>query len=403
MNLLKIKSLFLFTILFGQLCFADSGDEYWNAYEGQRKIKANYSLVEHVNNLFTSSNGLSLEAQEKQANAILYFISTGGKYGFRKAPATAEEIKTLSTALYFSGRIKKDRVDFVQTYETQHGTLARSAEINTHLDVAQKLFNEANKPLFVFFHPTNAQDAFANFYHGLIQEEAKGGRKQWVDGFYKSDRLTINTAETDAWWNNQEFKSIITRLLPASNPHAAAGALLQGTHDIFDRGVQLLEEASGVKQTVSAILKKINFRHPSKVAFIGYRSFVASLAANYVSREYNISLGGLFLHKTPILWSSRNTLLPRLTVMSKPDLKGAGDAYGAFRHVLAGTLGLQDFSELSYDHVQYLVNSLEKSASKPELRRVESSLATVFSVDSEFYLECMMALLEVLPEVNPII
>ena len=362
MGFFKIKNIFLLSVLFSKLCFADSGDEYWKEYEREHDNNPRYGVINHVDSLLQSSKGLSLQI-----------------------------------ALYFSGRIKKDSADIVETYQAQHGTRARSTEISTHLDVAQRLFDEANKPLFVFFHPTNAQDAFANFFHGLIQEEAKGGKKKWVSGFYESERLTINTAESDAWWNNPEFKNIIASLLPASNPHATAGALLQGTHDIFDRGVQLLEEASGVKDTVSGIMEKINFRHPSKVAFIGYRSFVTSLAANYVSREYNMSLGGLFLHKTPILWSSRNTLLPRITVMSKPDLEGAGNAYRALQHVLAGTLGLQDFSDLSYNHVQYLVKSLEKSASKPELKRVESILGTVVSADHEFYLECMKALMDIVP------
>ncbi|MBY0462039.1 MAG: hypothetical protein K2Q34_02540 [Alphaproteobacteria bacterium] len=81
---------------------ANTADDFWKEYQTAKQSKSVTKLIDHVQNLATRSDKDSPTRLEQKKSAILWFMATGGKNGFRKRPATPEEKKVMKNALIFA-------------------------------------------------------------------------------------------------------------------------------------------------------------------------------------------------------------------------------------------------------------------------------------------------------------
>ena len=88
-------SLLLFTIVQLNSAIAGSPDEFWQEYQTSTQSGKVRSAVEHVRNLSTKLETDTPQQLQHKKSAILWFMATGGKDGFRKDIATPEEKKIM--------------------------------------------------------------------------------------------------------------------------------------------------------------------------------------------------------------------------------------------------------------------------------------------------------------------
>ncbi len=77
-------------------------DDFWQEYQTAKQSGLVKNSVEHVRNLSTRLDTDTPARLESKKSAILWFMATGGKNGFRKKPATPAEKQVLENALIFA-------------------------------------------------------------------------------------------------------------------------------------------------------------------------------------------------------------------------------------------------------------------------------------------------------------
>jgi hypothetical protein len=311
MKLLKIGTIFLSLLFLNKICFADKADDYWNEYQ-QKKV----SLVAHLRDLSTCSQNAGIEEKQRGADAIVYFISTGGKNGFRKAPATADEIKILANALFFSGKVMEN--DFSQTSKIYRNGQVSNAEIVTHLDVAQKIFSLGNKPLLVYFHPLEqtGDRVYGELINPLLTHAPLLGR---VDVTRDSFDIYAPSASNKRWFDENQFKGDLGTV-------ASRLSSLSFESPEIKEMVKRLEVAANIERITQDVLARMDHRHPSKVVIMGESmgGIIAPLVAHHITRYWkNAQLSALIINSAPVIWVKRDgdkdCCLPKQMIMNMPN------------------------------------------------------------------------------------
>ena len=81
---------------------ASTPDDFWQEYQTVKKSGLVQNAVSHVKRLSIRLETDTPERLESKKSAILWFMATGGKNGFRKTVATPEEKLILENALIFA-------------------------------------------------------------------------------------------------------------------------------------------------------------------------------------------------------------------------------------------------------------------------------------------------------------
>ncbi len=94
-------SLLLIIVQFSS-AIAGSPDEFWQEYQTSAQSGKVRSVVEHVMSLSTKLEIDTPQRLEHKKSAILWFMATGGKNGFRKTLATPAEREVMVATLIFA-------------------------------------------------------------------------------------------------------------------------------------------------------------------------------------------------------------------------------------------------------------------------------------------------------------
>ncbi|RZI47088.1 hypothetical protein [Candidatus Finniella inopinata] len=116
---------------------ADS--EYWTEFEAKK-----IPLMQHIQNLSNVSEAAPTTVKNHTKNALAYFFATGGKYGFRKEPATATEYDVLVKALAVTTALHNasSALDLVQI-RRDCGLTTEDERTQNHLIQAQAIMAHA--------------------------------------------------------------------------------------------------------------------------------------------------------------------------------------------------------------------------------------------------------------------
>ena len=79
-------------------------DQFWEDYEGNKLVT---NVVQHVRSISTRLDTDTLERLEFKKASALWFLATGGKYGFRKTAATSAEKDIMINALIFGAMLHR--------------------------------------------------------------------------------------------------------------------------------------------------------------------------------------------------------------------------------------------------------------------------------------------------------
>lgn len=140
---LKKINIFSFFLMVWSLSFPSwSVDcEHWQDFERKNK-KTGISLVEHISNLSAIHVSDSLSTKSNKKNALAYFFSTGGKYGFRETPIQGWEsqilVKALGVATLLAQELDGKTLNLVET-RRGYGLRTESTVIQQHLISAQAI------------------------------------------------------------------------------------------------------------------------------------------------------------------------------------------------------------------------------------------------------------------------
>ena len=115
---------------------ADS--DYWQEFEAK-----GIPLMQHIQDLAAVPESASASVRRRTKNALAYFFATGGKYGFREAPATDSEYDILVKALAVTTALHNSVdgasvLDLVQV-RRGYGLGSEDAMIQSHLLQAQAI------------------------------------------------------------------------------------------------------------------------------------------------------------------------------------------------------------------------------------------------------------------------
>jgi hypothetical protein len=84
------------------LAASSTPDDFWQEYQAAKRSGSVTKLIDHVQNLSTHLVTDTPAKLEQKKSAILWFMATGGKNGFRKRPSTPAEKKILENSLIFA-------------------------------------------------------------------------------------------------------------------------------------------------------------------------------------------------------------------------------------------------------------------------------------------------------------
>lgn len=120
-------------------------DEYWEDFQTSYREGKTSTLVEYVQSLYILPTGISEEELTRRSCALLYFLTTGGKYGFRKTPATSAETVVLENAFLFLGLAEAaDTTSFpgldLTRIRRRYGFQEEDENIQQHLILGQRYF-----------------------------------------------------------------------------------------------------------------------------------------------------------------------------------------------------------------------------------------------------------------------
>ncbi|MBY0462157.1 MAG: hypothetical protein K2Q34_03130 [Alphaproteobacteria bacterium] len=144
-----MMSLYRYFIIALCLCnfIASAADNpYWDQYLKDKKVGKVANLNEHIQSLYTlPETGISMDALEERQKALSYFLSTGGKKGFRKTKTPPEEKAILENAHLFLGMVSEiDPFSFIESnlrdvyryYSLDEG----DSRVYKHFTIAQQYF-----------------------------------------------------------------------------------------------------------------------------------------------------------------------------------------------------------------------------------------------------------------------
>ena len=145
-------SFLLFVILSFSSVIAATPEKFWEGYEAAKNNKAVSNVVEHVRSLSTRLETDNIERVEYKKSAILWFMTTGGKHGFRPQPATQEELGIMVDTLIFATIWHEDKhPEDLFSIDTKVGLSKKDAQIQTHLLLVQKIITATR----IMFHGSN--------------------------------------------------------------------------------------------------------------------------------------------------------------------------------------------------------------------------------------------------------
>ncbi len=126
-----------------QTIMASTPNDFWQEYRAAKKSRAVQNPVEHIKNLSTRLDSDTSERLESKKTAILWFMATGGKNGFRNTSATPAERLVLENALIFATIVHDVNYSekFLQIIAVRRevGITTEDAKIRTHLLHAQRI------------------------------------------------------------------------------------------------------------------------------------------------------------------------------------------------------------------------------------------------------------------------
>jgi hypothetical protein len=119
---------------------------YWDQYLKDKKAGKVANLNEHIQSLYTlPETGISMDDLEERQKALFYFLSTGGKKGFRKTATPPKEKAVLENAHFFLGMVSEiDPFSFIESnlrdgyryYSLDDG----DSRVYKHFTIAQQYF-----------------------------------------------------------------------------------------------------------------------------------------------------------------------------------------------------------------------------------------------------------------------
>ncbi len=171
----------LLSLFFYPTFFVQAG-EFWEDFENSFLAGRSKTLVDHVRHLSQFQKGDSSECLNFKKDALLYFLSTGGKEGFAQRVATLEEEFVLKRALVFATLIHKNNrpsdvlslIDLRRSFSFVH----ESEVDQNHLVESQKIISATHIFLCI-----NKQGKGLNCEHtmGLLQVRFRKSfsRSEW--------------------------------------------------------------------------------------------------------------------------------------------------------------------------------------------------------------------------------
>lgn len=119
---------------------------YWEQYLREKKDGKVSNLREHVRNLCTlPETGVTADDLEERQKALCYFLSTGGKKGFRKTKTSPEEKAILENAHLFLGMVSEIEPFSSIHYDLRgmhrsYGCDDSDIRVYNHFTIAQQYF-----------------------------------------------------------------------------------------------------------------------------------------------------------------------------------------------------------------------------------------------------------------------
>ena len=170
-------------------------DQFWEDYEKNKSVT---NVVDHVQKLSTRMDTDTFEQLEFKKSAVLWFLATGGKYGFRKAPATSAEKDVMINALIFGTMLHRvSHADELLHLIDVCGEVEIEAEVSAHLIEAQRIIT-ATQIMLVSSSQNikeRIQELFNNEYIATITPPAVFASIEWQQEVEKFSK--IFTAELD--------------------------------------------------------------------------------------------------------------------------------------------------------------------------------------------------------------
>jgi hypothetical protein len=170
-------------------------DQFWDDYEKNKSVT---NVVDHVQKLSTRMDTDTPEQLEFKKSAVLWFLATGGKYGFRSAPATSAEKDIMINALIFGTMLHRvSHADELLHLIDICGEVEIEAEVSAHLIEAQRIIT-ATQIMLVSSSlniKKRIQELFNNEYIATITPPTVFTSIEWQQEVEKFSK--IFTAELD--------------------------------------------------------------------------------------------------------------------------------------------------------------------------------------------------------------
>jgi len=191
MNWKALLGLFFLTTFFVQ------AGEFWEDFETSFFASRSKTLVDHVRQLSQFQKGDSPECLCFKKNALIYFLTTGGKHGFSQRIATLEEEFILKRALVFATLIHENNTPndaLSLVYLRRSFGFVRESEIeHNHLVEAQKIIGETR----IFLHANQPAEGLNHEYTmGLLQVRFRKSfsRSEWRTCVKQFKKISRNDA-----------------------------------------------------------------------------------------------------------------------------------------------------------------------------------------------------------------
>lgn len=143
-----------------QFATASTPDDFWREYQTAKQAKAIKNLVEHVQTLSTRQDSDTPTRLEHKKSAVLWFMATGGKNGFRKRPSTPAEKKVMENALIFATLVHEskhsDDLLSIMGIRREAGIETENDRIKKHLVKAQGIITATR----VMFHSSSSDKSY---------------------------------------------------------------------------------------------------------------------------------------------------------------------------------------------------------------------------------------------------
>lgn len=212
---------------------------YWEQYLREKQTGKVSNLREHIRNLSTlPETGVSMDDLEERQKILCYFLSTGGKKGFRKTKAPPEEKAILESAYLFLGMASEiDPFSFInfdlRGMHKYFGCNDDDIRIYNHFTIAQQYYTVGRMiAKWQLHHNSNYLRMNLSSYYVLLRLK---------DEFAKGNQ-TVNLAT--------ELASFSARFTP----------------DLMDRGLELWNKFAKALRDPDLSLKPTDTKEADNVA-----------------------------------------------------------------------------------------------------------------------------------------